>query len=203
MMYLSRIVLNPYHAKSYALASDPYGIHVRLCALFGAARRDVGLLFRVEDGPVILFQSSLPPDWEKWSEPIALLREPPRTKELAIAAEVGDRFSFRLRCRPSKKVKREGRKNSAFVNLRSDDEKLAWLQRMGAKHGFVIESAGLTPENWMDTKAPPEERKSLGAVQFNGVLVVTDPDKLREAVANGVGPQKAYGFGMLSLAREG
>jgi len=41
----------------------------------------------------------------------------------------------------------------------------------------------------------------LGAVRFDGVLVVTDPHKLREAVANGIGQQKAFGFGLLSLAR--
>lgn len=47
---------------------------------------------------------------------------------------------------------------------------------------------------------PLERLGWLTAVQFDGVLVVTDPDKLREAVRNGIGPQKAFGFGLLSLA---
>jgi CRISPR-associated protein Cas6/Cse3/CasE subtype I-E len=47
---------------------------------------------------------------------------------------------------------------------------------------------------------PLEKSGRLSAVQFDGVLVVTDPDKLSVAVRNGIGPQKAFGFGLLSLA---
>ena len=36
--------------------------------------------------------------------------------------------------------------------------------------------------------------------EADGELIVTDAEKLRETVANGIGPQKAYGFGLLSLA---
>ena len=38
-------------------------------------------------------------------------------------------------------------------------------------------------------------------VRFNGLLQVTDPEKLMQAVRNGIGPAKAFGFGLLSLAR--
>jgi len=35
---------------------------------------------------------------------------------------------------------------------------------------------------------------------FEGVLLCTDPDKLRQAIINGIGPAKAFGFGLLSIA---
>ena len=38
------------------------------------------------------------------------------------------------------------------------------------------------------------------AVQFDGVLQVTDPDKLVAAVETGIGSAKGFGFGLLSLA---
>jgi len=48
-----------------------------------------------------------------------------------------------------------------------------------------------------------EERHKLKllAVQFDGLLQVTDPKRLSETVRQGVGSGKAMGFGLLSLAR--
>ncbi|MEM0963873.1 MAG: type I-E CRISPR-associated protein Cas6/Cse3/CasE, partial [Bacteroidota bacterium] len=37
-------------------------------------------------------------------------------------------------------------------------------------------------------------------VRFDGELRVIDPDRLAVAVASGIGPAKAFGFGLLSLA---
>jgi CRISPR system Cascade subunit CasE len=38
------------------------------------------------------------------------------------------------------------------------------------------------------------------SVQFDGVLRVTDAQKLTETIARGVGSGKGFGFGLLSLA---
>ena len=35
---------------------------------------------------------------------------------------------------------------------------------------------------------------------FDGSLTVTDPEKLRHALSNGIGRAKGYGCGMLTLA---
>ena len=40
----------------------------------------------------------------------------------------------------------------------------------------------------------------LFGVRFDGVLQVTDVGALVEAVRGGIGPAKAFGFGLLSLA---
>lgn len=41
---------------------------------------------------------------------------------------------------------------------------------------------------------------SIYSVRFDGVLTVTDPDTFRQTVAAGIGPAKAFGFGLLSVA---
>jgi CRISPR system Cascade subunit CasE len=38
------------------------------------------------------------------------------------------------------------------------------------------------------------------SVQFDGILRVSDPDKLHAAIENGIGSGKGFGFGLLSLA---
>jgi len=47
--------------------------------------------------------------------------------------------------------------------------------------------------------AADKRRLVFGGVTFEGLLRVTDAGKLRDALARGIGPAKAYGFGLLSL----
>jgi CRISPR system Cascade subunit CasE len=42
---------------------------------------------------------------------------------------------------------------------------------------------------------------SFGSVLFEGELIVTDVKAFREALMQGIGSGKAYGFGLLSIAR--
>ncbi|WP_175956835.1 type I-E CRISPR-associated protein Cas6/Cse3/CasE [Schaalia sp. Marseille-Q2122] len=54
---------------------------------------------------------------------------------------------------------------------------------------------------WTFTKGREEERRrvTLQMVTFEGVLQVTDADRLRETLVNGIGRGKAYGCGLLTL----
>ena len=51
-----------------------------------------------------------------------------------------------------------------------------------------------------DVTARTTHNLTLLAVRFDGVLQVTDPDQLVEAVRHGIGSAKGFGFGLLSLA---
>lgn len=205
-MTLSRLTLNPLHPATYRLVGDPYGIHIRLCAMFQQDRAEAGILYRVEEGPELLVQSDLEPDWSRFDLPQAALATPPQTKPFDPELVADQRLAFRLRCRPTKKSKVEGSKNSRYRYLRTDEERLEWLQRQAEQCGFRLESVLAIELKWRDTKPSPESgaasnRPAFPAVQFDGILIVTDPVKLKEAVRKGIGPQKAYGFGLLSLAR--
>jgi len=51
-------------------------------------------------------------------------------------------------------------------------------------------------------KATGETKRALfSAARFDGILQVTDSNKLKETLENGIGPAKAFGFGLLSLRR--
>lgn len=96
---------------------------------------------------------------------------------------------------------------------------LTWLLRQADRHGFALptidgpqgpepavehapfraarrRSNRRTPQ---DPKTPKDAVSHFG-VRFDGTLTVTDPGALRAAVRDGIGPAKAYGFGLLSLA---
>jgi CRISPR system Cascade subunit CasE len=44
------------------------------------------------------------------------------------------------------------------------------------------------------------QRGLHSAVEFQGVLTVTDPRQFHDAFLRGIGPAKAFGFGLLVIA---
>jgi CRISPR system Cascade subunit CasE len=103
----------------------------------------------------LLVQSNVPPCWEELLpryvaealDGLSVVSKPVHEVYAAIAA--GERFVFRLRANPTRKIhpspKSDGvRDNGRRVDLRSDEDRLAWLDRKGQDHGFVVPSARAT-----------------------------------------------------------
>ncbi|MCC7366301.1 MAG: type I-E CRISPR-associated protein Cas6/Cse3/CasE [Dehalococcoidia bacterium] len=106
------------------------------------------------------------------------------------------------------------------VELTREEDRIAWLARRGREFdGFELVAAQLAPgpggaaRDYFATRADPggrmegrkpgwapDRRMTLGTALFEGVLEVTDGDRLRAAIAEGIGPGKAFGCGLLSLA---
>ncbi|XXX78026.1 type I-E CRISPR-associated protein Cas6/Cse3/CasE [Sorangium sp. So ce134] len=130
----------------------------------------------------------------------------------------GESFRFRLRANPTRRIDTKSgadgkRRNGRRVELRDDASRLDWLRRKAAAGGFELcgaEDGTGASEVWVC-----EERKLIGRkpdasgarrvltlapVLFEGRLRVTDADRFRAALAGGIGPAKAYGFGLLSIA---
>lgn len=89
-----------------------------------------------------------------------------------------------------------------------------WLRDMGHKNGFDIIDEARWPlhmeavysrilkpgKHVHDPGRKTSIDKRFNGGLFEGVLICTSETLLREALLNGVGPQKAFGFGLLSLA---
>ncbi|MFN0095622.1 MAG: type I-E CRISPR-associated protein Cas6/Cse3/CasE [Dehalococcoidia bacterium] len=108
------------------------------------------------------------------------------------------------------------------VPLRREDDRLAWLARKGEDAGFAlltvtvsggVDAESRTSASASNARADPGERLRgrqgfEGGVRnldfesclFEGVLEVRDSGRLAAAVRAGVGPAKAFGMGLLSLA---
>ena len=109
----------------------------------------------------------------------------------------GWQAGFDLLACPSKKIRREGT-NSARIFLRTPEERTVWLRRQGEKYGFLIRSVHEISETQVCGKKETG-RIRLHAVHFSGLLEVTDVKTFQAAYARGIGPEKAYGLGMLLL----
>jgi CRISPR system Cascade subunit CasE len=197
----------------------------------GPGRQAFGVLHRVEaDGdsrPVVLVQSQHPPDWTRLLER-GWTRAAPLVKPFDPQPQwfrPGQLLRFRLRANPTRCLTARSRGPDGNpvaagmvgkrVEIRDPDQQADWLGRQGTRHGFTLRRLAPRPSTdgpvySLDTasrriegrrpatKQPPI---TLGSVLFEGVLEVADPEALVKALLEGIGRAKAFGCGLLSIAR--
>jgi len=205
---------------------QPYEMHRTLMRAF--PDRDAGgadrVLWRLDverrAGTALLYvQSFDEPNWTRVTDafpdycldpPDADVQDNPTWKRLdeeQLPIDEGKALSFRLRANPSVKKKVPGRKNSRRMGLIHEEDQLRWLRDQGEKRGFRVLSAAVVREDRPDALAKGKKRidgnevkLSVLSVRFDGVLQVQNRVKFLDALRNGIGPAKAFGFGLLSLA---
>ena len=229
-MYLSQLMLNPRSRQVRSERGDPYQMHRTLCRAWAndtspeegkAVLLQARPLYRLDESPkgeiMLLVQSQLEPDWRFLDASGYLLRGA-QTKTFSPQLQNGQMLSFRLRANPTKCAVAPDQKTGRGkrVGIFKEDERRAWLLRQAARCGFEIPVVGaledgapvhdfrLTDEKAL--RATPEgPHKStqavLSAALFEGRLVVSDAKVFSDALENGIGAAKAFGFGLLSLKR--
>ena len=208
-MYLSRLMLNPRSRQVQREVADVYQMHRTILGAFpkrlNASER---VLFRLESHPrtgelTLLVQSHGAPDWsllthQPGSGYLAVREEPnPWVKTFDLQLARGQELVFRLRANPT--VKREGKR----CGLYREEEQLGWLGRKAGESGFRLLAVRVTPQGLVESTRYEDDQKQdlrLLATQFDGVLQVTDPERLIQSVRQGIGSGKGLGFGLLSLA---
>ncbi|MBI3946599.1 MAG: type I-E CRISPR-associated protein Cas6/Cse3/CasE [Armatimonadetes bacterium] len=203
MIYLSRLLLNPRSRQVQAELRDPYQMHRTLSKAFGDADDEFArarCLFRVDNARPfaalsLLSQSLLEPDWERLTVADRYLLAPPEVKAFRLSLRGGECLAFRIHANPT--VKRDGKR----YGLYREQEQEAWLRRKAEENGFEVLRVLIHPATIVRSRATEGRDAQLIGVTFEGALRVTDPDALHAAAANGIGSAKAFGFGLLSLAR--
>lgn len=210
-MWISKLVLNPASTLARRDLANPYEMHRTLSKAVSRAlqERRERLLWRLEttrghEPPVVLVQTLTEPDWSMLDADYATVYPP---KFFEPVFRQGQRFRFRLRANPAKRMAATGKR----VALRTREEKFAWLQRRFSQGGFALRAEGAFPavrilqDVFLEVprfKAREGDGQLLQvqAVLFEGLVEVRDPQKARNTLALGVGPGKALGLGLLSLA---
>jgi CRISPR system Cascade subunit CasE len=182
--------------------------------------RDSGFLFRIDPQPVgramILIQSAAEPDWDyAFHNAGFLLAAPPEVKSFEPRITKGQHLRFRLVANPTRRLSKHSRERDGkpvehkWIGKRvpvPSDQLLDWLAewrvRPDESPGFCIDkdSTTLQPGYIYVNKARDGKGQRLRSVRYEGILEVTDPDKFRNTLVSGIGPGKAFGFGLLSVA---
>lgn len=233
-MFLSKLMLNPRSRAVRRDLADCQELHRTLLAAFPhirakAPREEFGLLYRLEpvarSGLVTaIVQSAFEPNWGQLPSGYLLEAENnPACKPVSdgyAALCAGQRLAFRLRANPTRKIDTKTRpdgtkSNGQRVEIRGEENQIAWLNRKADQHGFRLLGVRINPDvanlrvapeskvlGWREVRdeTSPKRRLIFGAALFEGVLEVADADVFRRTLADGIGSGKAYGFGLLSIA---
>ncbi len=221
----NNLYISVFHAPADSLFSavaswDCYKVHKLLSAGFDAMEelKAARLLFRFDfsgSHGFLCVQSKLRPDWSCLDGHYAafygttnyprehtiigpkLLTRPP--------LEIGNRLRFRLLARPTMRVgAKDDPEKGKRVSIDFEEDQRDWLDKKGTINGFEIEQCSISDRIWHDSKNEETHRgapKTIKGVQFDGVLKVTDSEQFYDAIANGIGTQKAFGFGLMSVAK--
>ncbi len=175
---------------------------------------------------IILVQSAAPPDWDyAFQNAAVLLGAEPEVRKFEPQFKTGEKRRFNILANPVRKVS----KNSLDCAGNPFDRKWIgkdvpvavpdlprWLERRA-------EPLWQGPKNLSQTQTPPgfeilritdiqrgyvyvnkgqddEKGRKIRSARYEGVLKITNADHFTKTLIKGIGPAKAFGFGLLTLS---
>jgi CRISPR system Cascade subunit CasE len=171
---------------------DSYAWHQAIWDIFpGREHKKRDFLFRLDsmrNNTRLLLLSPVPPILPEWGEG--------STKKISSAFLGHNAYQFQLKANPVKRLRETGKR----VGIYCEEELVNWIHRKGETGGFEIFQEYLNVSPPMAEYFNRNGRKGKHiSVDFSGVLQVRNPQHFENAFYNGIGPAKAFGFGMLML----
>jgi CRISPR system Cascade subunit CasE len=224
-MYISRANLKPdvvTNKEFWKLSrdfGDSYRIHRAIWSLFANApdkKRD--FLYRQDEKnglPLFYIVSEQEPDvnMDLWHI---------ESKEYKPLLSVGQKLIFSLRANPivtrwnekgkhkrhdivmdaKTRIKMEGIPNDKRPKIPEivQEEGFEWLRKKGESSGFEVEEGQVIATGYRSNrfyKPGGKHSVNISTIDFSGILTVTDPEVLTDALYNGIGPAKSFGCGLM------
>lgn len=210
-MYLSKIVFNIKSRRTVDILGTAQKTHQFIMSAFDdipsdTPRKDLGVLFRINETDFSIFaivSSLVKPSWDKaYNENLISSFEVKDASALNDGIKNGKTYILDALLVPCKRTTNEidGKKKIKRHFLKDAEEREQWFRRQAEANGFEVTSLiekgqkkiygikGYT-ETWVNT------------VNFSATIRITDEEKFRNAHKCGIGIEKAYGAGMLLIAR--
>ncbi|MCE9574554.1 MAG: type I-E CRISPR-associated protein Cas6/Cse3/CasE [Deltaproteobacteria bacterium] len=227
-MFLMRAFLNPDSPAVRSDLASPESLHKTVMRAFPdlhgpTARQDLAILHRldhVQDGRLVLLVQSLrQPDPTRW--PAGYVADVaadadfafshadnPEVRDVAKERSViatGQRYRFRLKANTTKRLSAKSPnvtpdRVGMRVPVHGDDARKQWLARRASAAGFNVELDAVRTTEVPAAGGASGKHVTVAGTLFEGVLVVVDHERFHVALQHGIGPAKAYGYGLLSIA---
>lgn len=202
-MILSKFCVDIRSPQGRSCIRDCQNMHRSIMRLFHCTRKDGNIQYRFNpDKMDVYILSEKEPDLQ--DVPKGMIHRGQKDMsgwEQAVAE--GNCYRFNVLAAPTKKVATDGVKNSRRRFLRMPEERMEWMQRKADQSGFVLLEAQELNDTSIYGKHPEETGGAFysHAVCYQGILKVTDREKFCMAWKKGIGSGRAYGQGLLLLAR--
>lgn len=181
-------------------------IHATLAGCFPAedTSRKLWRLDYLHGNPYLLVLSQNRPNFTHLVEQFGYAGDTGETRDcqnLFAALKAGNRYRFRFCGNPvhSKKTP-GGKERGTIVPHVTAAQQEEWFRRKSEQAGFLVDSVTIVQR---DIRKFVRQGKmvTLHTAVYEGVLQISDVEKFRHSLCTGIGRAKAYGCGLLTLAR--
>lgn len=218
-MFLTRLYLNKERRGARRLLGSPQALHAAVLAGFPPIADDdrptSRVLWRLDtpsSTPTLYVVSPARPDLthlvEQAGWPSVSTWETRDYQPLLAGLATGQCWGFRLTANTTKSMKlnEDARRSKRYGHVTAEQQQLWLIQRLPQLGVQLAKTAAGDDELQVDDRSirkfvRQRSTVTLSVATFRGLLVVDDPAPLRAALIGGIGPAKAYGCGLLTLAR--
>lgn len=231
-MYFSRVQLNPHRRETKKLLASPRAMHGAIEASFPPSLSESELprsLWRVDEDrhdTRLYVVSTREPQMTHIVEQAGWDSSPAETTDYGRFLDgltIGQRYAFRVTVNPVKREFLAGERGKLLPHL-TEDQQLTWFLERAGRWGFT--PLPLRDENTSSVsldlgpgglalRVSKRLDRSFGRydggrrrtvtqrqVTIDGKLEVTNAKSLKQYLVSGMGRGKAYGCGLMTLARE-
>lgn len=207
-MYLTRIALNTEKRSTMRALSSPNTFHGALEASFAGERPRV--LWRIDklgERYYILILSRDIADFGKFVSQFGFDGEKAETRDYGVLLDRiknGSKWIFRLNTNPTyRNPRKDGEQRAKRHAHKTVAGQQKWLIDNCEKYGFSLtnDSFKVVGDKWYRFHKDVGAPITLLSVTYEGVLSVTDEKLFIEALCGGIGREKAYGLGLMTLMR--
>ena len=210
-MFLTRTFLNARRSGARKLIMSPQAMHAAVLSGFPPGPEGQRPLWRLDSDdplrPAVYIVSERRPDLTHIEEQGGWPTQPTTQSvgytDLLSSLKENQRWAFRLTANPTRRVQ-EGEKSKIYCHV-TVAQQTDWLLDRAENLGVDFGDPG-SPDFLVTDRQNKRFRRgngtiTIGTATFNGMLTITDPDKLRTALTQGIGRAKAYGCGLMTLAK--
>ena len=224
-MFLTKIELAPERRLARKYLGSPQAMHA---VVMGATGGNIGdgpgrVLWRVDRGTTtaLYILSPLEPDCSQLVAEVGAAGTQARTLDYSpflASLDAGQLWAFRLAANPSYSASRgPGVRGQRYGHVTVEQQR-QWLVERAPRHGFELMPVDHVDDEGSDgavmvvhrerpvfnrrrSEGEGRDRVTINRTVYEGVLRITDPESLRRALIAGIGRSKAYGCGLMTLAR--
>lgn len=208
-MYLSRVKLDISKRQTMRALHSPAIIHCLVENSFkGERKRNLWRLDSLGNQDYLMIVSEEIPDLSDIIKAVGD-EETERSAETKSYTQFlkrivsGDLWHFRIVANPVKAELCSGKRGRIHAHITEFYQK-KWLMDRAHRHGFSLaeDEFCVLSSRWyrFKKKAVDKQYVSLLSVTYEGILKIQDAEKLSLTLCRGIGREKAYGQGMMTIA---
>ncbi len=203
-MYLSRVAIDFTKHESRRALYNLEKMHGMVESSFlGERQRNLWRVDRIEEENYLLLLSPKPPQKNSLPEQIGYDNSVWETKSYeGIVSRIheGMKCHFRLTANPTVAMHEKDNKRGKVKAITIVAKQREWMKKQAEKGGFLIQDNqfDVVESEWRTLKKANKEVHIL-AVTFEGMLTITNRESFLNALTGGIGREKAYGMGLLTV----